>query len=330
MIEPEEWVTTAEGLEDRHRDEQSTQKRSRVPQYATFHGFQSMTTMALRKLFTTFEFEVCKAGARCVSCFPQILVVLTLIWLSRVSFVPADAKMHWSGVPIRPPWHQYTVDNVPTVATLTRAGYETVIRRMVSTCSNVKYIPGAVTGLVRSDSSAETIDSVRIRSRDGEVSTLPATLVVGMALCPSLSAILRLNSCFADCTGPALGGLRWLQNLSSASTTETQNQKSALSLDALKVTYDPKMSYSTCEFDVPRRLMPSLKALGLPGDFDTAGFLYVNFANPRLDCRNVIIGRKEDNFRAHSLFHSHVPITDGNYSPVRLWRMGCARTDDQY
>ncbi|KAF8492265.1 hypothetical protein JB92DRAFT_3003916 [Gautieria morchelliformis] len=253
MVEPEESVTRPD---DHHHDEKSSsvaQKRSRVPQYNSYHGYQAFMTLAVRKWFPNFDHEVVKAGARVVS---------------------ADTKFHVAGVPIEAPWHQYTANNFPTITTLTRAGLETRLRRLVlATCPNVKYVPGAVISLVRSESSGDAIDSVRVRSRDGEESNIPATLVI-------------------DCTGPARGGFKWLQNPSFTSTSGTEQQVSPLPLEALKHTYDPKMAYTTCAFDVPPALMSPIKALGFPEDFATAGLLYVSAADPSTDSRNVIIGMK--------------------------------------
>ncbi|KAF8529996.1 hypothetical protein JB92DRAFT_2859327 [Gautieria morchelliformis] len=253
MVEPEESVTR---LDDDHHGEKSTlvvQKRSRVPQYTSFHTYQSFMTLAVRKLFPNFDQEVVKTGARVIS---------------------ADYKLHVAGVPIEAPWHQYTANNFPTITSLTRAGLETFIRRLVlATCPNVKYVPGAVIALVRSESSADAIDSVRVRSREGEESNILATLVI-------------------DCTGPARCGFRWLQDPSFTSTTGTEQQVSPLPLEALKHTYDPKMAYTTCAFDVPPALMPPIKALRFPEEFEAAGFLYVNTADPSTDSRNVIIALK--------------------------------------
>ena len=92
--------------------------------------------------------------------------------------------MHYSGVRITAPWHQYQDrTDFPTFANLRRAGYETTLRRLVITkCPNVEYMTGAVTALVKSESSSETIGSVRVRSHDGEENSVLATLVVGKAL----------------------------------------------------------------------------------------------------------------------------------------------------
>ena len=102
-----------------------------------------------------------------------------------------------------------------------------------------------------------------------------------------------------DCTGPSLGGFRWLQSLSSASKTGPEGyDEDSSPLQALKITYDPKMAYSTCTFNVPVPLIPSLNALGLPEDFETAGLLIVNIPDPTIDTRHLIVGTKENNARA--------------------------------
>ena len=80
----------------------------------------------------------------------------------------------------------------------------------------------------------------------------------------------------------------------------TESKMSSLTLAALKTTYDPKMSYSTCEFDVPSRLISPLKDLGFPDDYKEAGIIYINFPNSKLDRRTLVIGWREHNFREYS------------------------------
>jgi hypothetical protein len=64
VIEPEESVMTAEGLDD-HGEKVAIalQKRPRVPQYAAFHGFQFFLTLGLRKMFSNFDLELAKTGS---------------------------------------------------------------------------------------------------------------------------------------------------------------------------------------------------------------------------------------------------------------------------
>jgi hypothetical protein len=168
---------------------------------------------------------------------------------------------------------------------------------------------GAVTALWKTDSSADAVDSVRVRSPDGKESSLSATLVLGRAFTlPSSRRCRHIHALFPkDCTGPALGGLRWLHDLCPTSTKATSNT-SLLPLEYLKENYDAKMAYSTCEFDIPARLS-SLNALDFPEDFETASFLYVSFPDPKLDNRNLLIGRREYNFSENNLLHPRGKIS---------------------
>lgn len=60
IVEPEEWVTTEEGLQHDH-----SKKRTRVPQYAYMHGYQVFLGLALQSMFgDAFEEELRRAGGR--------------------------------------------------------------------------------------------------------------------------------------------------------------------------------------------------------------------------------------------------------------------------
>ncbi|KAF8577645.1 hypothetical protein K439DRAFT_1639514 [Ramaria rubella] len=254
IVEPEAWLATAEGQVDRHRERTEenlpVQKRLRVLQYTSLHVYQSFANLALRKWFSEYDIEVLKTGGR---------------------FGSSDWNLHMSGTPIVAPTHQYRGGVLPNSILQARPAFETTIRRLVmTTCKNVHQITGTVIGLVRQDSGR--IDEVRVRTPDGEESTLPATLVI-------------------DCTGAALGGLHWLQDLSS------QNKELEMSaqLETLKTTYNPKMIYNQFVFDVPTHLIEKLRAVGFPHDFNAVSWAYVNFPDSWQDNRQFIIGRKENN-----------------------------------
>lgn len=76
IVDPEEWLSTADGMVDRHRelvDGQAIvtslsppQKRSRVFQYTFMHGYQMFLPNALQRMFKNFESEVKSSGGRCV------------------------------------------------------------------------------------------------------------------------------------------------------------------------------------------------------------------------------------------------------------------------
>ncbi|KAF8524139.1 hypothetical protein BU17DRAFT_43208 [Hysterangium stoloniferum] len=276
IVEAEDWLSTPEGLEDRHRDP-NAQKRSRVPQYTSLHGFQPFATMALRKMFNYFDAEVRKSGAR---------------------FVPFDLQAHYSGTYFASPLHQYADGALPSVPLLTRPAFETILRRLVLTCPNVQCIPGTVVGMNKEPYFADMIGSVQVRSSSGDEITIPATLV-------------------ADCTGPALAGLRWLKALAPASDK---------SLESLKTTYNPKMSYTTCEFYVDPILLHPLKALGVPADYETAGVLYLYFPDSALDNKCLIIARREGNFLQMICggWDAHEQITNIDDIMMFLLRMNSA------
>ena len=191
------------------------------------------------------------------------------------------------------------------MTSLTRPAFETILRRLVlAVCPNVRYIAGTVIGLVKFESSGD-LRSVRIRSREGDERLVSAVLVVGRTHTFSIAAGSQTIFVPTDCTGPALGGFRWLQSIASASTTSTEaHVKSSPPIEDLKVTYDPRLAYSTCTFSVPPELIPSINALGITHDFETARFLFGCAPDPRMDNRVVGVTRKENNARAPLILSS--------------------------
>lgn len=88
----------------------------------------------------------------------------------------------------------------PTTVRITRAGFETLLRRLVmSSCRNVRYLAGTVLGLEQADSANE-ITGVRVRTTMKEEITLPAILTIGTLLLgihsgPGTDNFLRLHGC---------------------------------------------------------------------------------------------------------------------------------------
>lgn len=103
---------------------------------------------------------------------------------------------------------------------------------------------------------------------------------------------------FADCTGPALGGFRWLKEfLPGPDAFPSGVPLTPSPLESLKITYDHKMVYTTCEFDVPSNLFGSLMLLGFPMVFETATNLYLYFPNSSVERNNLLMQRRENNIR---------------------------------
>ncbi|KIJ42124.1 hypothetical protein M422DRAFT_31490 [Sphaerobolus stellatus SS14] len=183
IVEPEEWVTTEEGLHDRHRQAldnyslEADHKRARVFQYTFMHGYQMFLPMALKKLFKNFEVEIRRAGGR---------------------LVPHDFQVYWSGIPF-PMSDVWKGKEAPHVLGISRPLLETTLRRLVLESSpNVCYIAGSVVSMIQMGKD-NVIQGVSIRpAGSSEVVQIAATMV-------------------ADCTGPARIGFKCLKDLQSKS-----------------------------------------------------------------------------------------------------------------
>ncbi|KAF8523552.1 hypothetical protein BU17DRAFT_43743, partial [Hysterangium stoloniferum] len=166
--------------------------------------------------------------------------------------------------------------NYPRSFAMSRPAFETLLRRMIhSTCPNVRYVAGNVTDLVvdHSTHQSNVVSAVNVRAFRGEEQTIQASLVV-------------------DCTGLQKGGLRWLKASSANFTVPHECSP----LNELQISYDHKMAYTTCEFDVPERLFVPLRQLGFPGDYMTAAKLYVHLPLPAVDNRYMVLDRCERNY----------------------------------
>ncbi|KAF8574755.1 hypothetical protein K439DRAFT_1624087 [Ramaria rubella] len=261
IVEPEEWVTTTEGFVDRHRQGPSItppfRNRSRVPQYTCLHGYQCFMLMALRKWFPNIDIELRKVGA-------------------RIGYTD-QPSVHWSGIPGVPPFPLGPNTRTPKLFTLTRPALETLLRRLViKACPNIKYVCGTATGLLLRENRDNTIASVRVRSQNGEDNIISTTFVV-------------------DCTGPALGGLRWLKELPLNSDVSTKREKALLPFNSLKTSYNPKVAYSTCEFDISPRLYAAITEIGLPID-DENIFFFVFGSDYKVDNKHFAITRRERSY----------------------------------
>ncbi|KIJ37098.1 hypothetical protein M422DRAFT_50721 [Sphaerobolus stellatus SS14] len=212
IVEPEEWLTTKDGISPYSRDESGQlRKHSKVFQYRFTHVYQGFVSRTLVKMFPNFRSEIEEFGGRLVN---------------------GPLNIYMNGYPMaNPSWRAKNEDLV----FVTRPILETAIRRLtLQACSNVKYLCGTVTSLLRA-SKTGPVDGVQIRLPNGQESTILAALVI-------------------DCTGGSYSGLRWLRELETK-TSIGQN------LERLKTSYNFNFVYGCFELDIPDKVILQLKKL---------------------------------------------------------------------
>ncbi|KZT32360.1 hypothetical protein SISSUDRAFT_1066988 [Sistotremastrum suecicum HHB10207 ss-3] len=180
------------------------------------------------------------------------------------AIVSADVKFHFNGRPMKAPLGFYKA-NLPKLLSVARPSYETLLRKFVrKECDNVEFVVGTVTG-INLDASHQAVghgrrvQSVNIRSKDGVETTEPVLLVV-------------------DCTGPTMAGLKWINATDKP-------------LQIPKDVYDPKMHYTTCEFEVDPTIMEKVE---FPGGYINARAFYVGLPDSRIERRTMLMFRREN------------------------------------
>ncbi|KAG8929360.1 hypothetical protein FRC02_005706 [Tulasnella sp. 418] len=215
-------------------------RRKRVLQYMVYHGFQPINLLALRKLFPDIDREILKSGGR---------------------ILPANYNMHYSGVKLLFP----ESGDIPETMHLSRASYETILRRLISSGKypNIQFVSGTVTGVdVSSGGTSQSIPSVIVRPSNATISTSPTHLIS--------SALV------VDCTGHTpYGGLKWLQRGGYIYPTD------------LREVYDPRMHYVSFCFKIPEE-EDFVRHLPIPGGYKSSGIIYSNFADPELDNKTIL------------------------------------------
>ncbi|GJJ09112.1 hypothetical protein Clacol_003334 [Clathrus columnatus] len=194
-----------------------------------------------------------------------------IFWIQGVQTKPTTGFPYYSGAVY------------PRVIVGSRPVFETTLRRLVlKTCKEVEYINGAVTELIY-DENANRVTGVKVKLPNGEITGMEGSLVV-------------------DATGPFQGGFRWLKNLPIPSLST--------SLQNLKISFDPKMTYTSCEYELPPRLEEEYRKYGFPTDADTICKVYVYFPVGGEDNRQIIIEKRERNFLhfACGSYDSHKPV----------------------
>ncbi|KAF8996684.1 hypothetical protein BDZ89DRAFT_1171481 [Hymenopellis radicata] len=219
IVEPEEWLSTAEGTTVNSWTQSQT--RSRLIQYQSLHASMAFLYTGLKRLFPNLDQE-CQ--------------------VSSINVGAADFSVSFQGRYAKVPYDQYC-GTLPKTLYASRQALETLIRRLTfdtTVLPNIQQIVGTVIGVTQDPSSPGYVRQVSIRTKDEGVCVIDAALVI-------------------DCTGPTQAGFKHLQRAGFADK---------MSLERLKVTFDPKMAYSTIRFVVTTSLA---KRLPIPGGFDNLG-----------------------------------------------------------
>ena len=85
----------------------------------------------------------------------------------------------------------------------------------------------------------------------------------------------------ADCTGPTCAGMKWVSSATRSITVE-------------KASYDPKMFYTTAEFQVNPK---SMENVPIPGGWANARAIYNYVPDSRTDRRTLLCMKRENNTR---------------------------------
>ncbi|KAK0489354.1 hypothetical protein IW261DRAFT_1327060, partial [Armillaria novae-zelandiae] len=248
IIEPEAWMNSEDAMCVDAWNQES--KRSRIMQYESLHVVLAMGYQVMRKLFANME-EKCQA--------------------SSIKVGPNDARMHMWGHAVHIPYTEYG-GNLPKTFCAGRAGFETLLRRLVldGDYKRIRQVIGTVTGVSRNARNPGYLDGVSVRTPEG-IQNISAALVIGTTVTLSTINISALRYGFAD--------------------TYKKNQ---LPLDQLRIAYDQKLQYSTLQFHVPPELGRNIPGLSLP--YEECGTIYCLTTDPDKDHRNVYSQRTDGNF----------------------------------
>lgn len=94
-----------------------------------------------------------------------------------------------------------------------------------------------------------------------------------------------------DATGPFMGGHRWLKDIPKFATSHSP------SLDDLKVSFNPKVSYTIAEFALPSQLEEDLRQYGFPAQDDMVRQLHASLPIVGPSDKVFFIDKRENNNR---------------------------------
>ncbi|KAJ7643430.1 hypothetical protein DFH06DRAFT_1301329 [Mycena polygramma] len=187
----------------------SDKPKTRIMQYNAVHGLLALFVRGARRLWPDLDAQVIAAGGR---------------------LRPADLQLHYSGVLIPAPYHEYPEGKLPETLVMRRPTTQRVLERLFfqhPTSAKTTLLRGTVRSINPSVDRASTA-TVTVRQIDGTSVTLDdAALVV-------------------DCTGATQAGLKWL-SAAGFNVPET-----------IRARYHGNKRYLAMTFDVPPDLAAKL------------------------------------------------------------------------
>lgn len=180
--------------------------------------------------------------------------------------------LYASGVPKITPTNfpHYSGGVFPLVMNISRPAFETSLRYLVlESCKNVQYFHGTVTGLLYDD-TLNRISGVSVKLPSGKTIEMEGTLVV-------------------DATGSFMGGHRWLKNIPKYASCRSP------SLDDVKISFNPKVSYTQFEFALPPRLEEDFRQYGFAAQDDTVRQIHASLPMVGPDNKVFFIDKREKN-----------------------------------
>lgn len=100
-----------------------------------------------------------------------------------------------------------------------------------------------------------------------------------------------VNLVLIDATGSFMGGHRWLKDIPKFATGHSP------SFDDLKVSFNPKVSYTIAKFALPPQLEEDLRQYGFPAQDDTVRQVHYSLPMIGPDNRIFFIDKREKNHR---------------------------------
>ncbi|KIK61242.1 hypothetical protein GYMLUDRAFT_225462 [Collybiopsis luxurians FD-317 M1] len=232
IVEPEEWLTSEDAV--RQFSWEQKHKRTRVMQYQSLHGCQALLLNGLAKLFPNLEEQCRQSGIAIRSLAGGVNLARP-----SVTVIPVPTRSY-NG-------------NLPKALVCSRAGFETLLRRMVldhEKYPRIKQVTGTVARLTPQLEDFTRIGKVAVRGTDLQIQEFEASLVI-------------------DCTGYARAGAKWLAQAGYGTAPVPAGK---LTLQDSKIALDQKLHYSTLICNASPSI---LEKLPIPEDRDLESLLYV-------------------------------------------------------